>query len=98
MSDERGPPRLVTNTPVTDRQAPLYFGYGSNLNAADMQRWADERSVPPLNLQPLEPVWLPDYVPVFDYYSRSRQGGALNLRPHRGGLTAGVRTRPPEPP
>ena len=74
----------------TPASQPLYFGYGSNLNAPDMARWANERNVPQLTLEPLEPVWLPDYVPVFDYYSRSRRGGALNLRPMRGGLTPGV--------
>ena len=90
LSDEGGPPRLVTGTPVNPAPVPLYFGYGSNLNATDVRRWADERDVPHLNLQPLEAMWLPDYVPVFDYYSRSRRGGALNLRPCRGGLTPGV--------
>jgi len=80
----------VTGTPAIHPPATLYFGYGSNLNDADMRRWADERNVPHLDIQPLEPVWLPDYVPIFDYYSRSRQGGAINLRPRRGGLTPGV--------
>ena len=35
---------------------PLYFGYGSNLNTPDVARWANERNVPQLTLEPLEPV------------------------------------------
>jgi gamma-glutamylcyclotransferase (GGCT)/AIG2-like uncharacterized protein YtfP len=77
----------------TARQLPtptLYFGYGSNLNRDDLSRWAAARSLPPLTIEPLQTAWLPDYVPIFDYFSRARGGGALNLRPQRGGLTPGV--------
>jgi hypothetical protein len=67
----------------------LHFGYGSNLDSKD---WADlcrAKGYDPVCLEPLGPAALTDYVLVFDYYSRSRGGGALNIRPHVGQVVDG---------
>ncbi|MBX3327204.1 MAG: gamma-glutamylcyclotransferase [Nitrospira sp.] len=68
----------------------LYFAYGSNLNTADWQRWCRKNEFPPNLLSPVGIGYLPDQELTFDYYSSSRHGGALNLKPRVGQLVAGV--------
>ena len=69
--------------------APLYFGYGSNLDVVDWMRWCAGHGVDPTCLRPVRPGWLPDMEPVFDYRSVVRGGGALGIRRAPGKLAAG---------
>ncbi len=71
-------------------QPTFYFGYGSNLNFDDWRRHRPELADPATILEPVGTAWLPDFEPCFDYYSYSRGGGALDLRPRLGHRTAGV--------
>lgn len=64
----------------------LYFGYGSNLNRADLEN----KGFPIDLLEAIGPAWLPDYRPVYHYRSSSRQGGALDVAPALGQATPGV--------
>lgn len=68
----------------------LYFAYGSNLNTTDWQRWCREKGLPSNLLSPAGIGFLPDQELVFDYYSSSRRGGALDLKPRAGQLVEGV--------
>lgn len=67
-----------------------YFGYGSNLHAADLLRWSGERDLDPGGIRAIGPTWLPDHEPVFHYRSGARKGGALSIRARRGRATPGV--------
>jgi gamma-glutamylcyclotransferase (GGCT)/AIG2-like uncharacterized protein YtfP len=69
---------------------PNYFAYGSNLNAADLGKWCTENNKNPKLIKPCGVGYLPDYELVFNYYSKKRGGGALNLKPRPGQLVAGV--------
>jgi gamma-glutamylcyclotransferase (GGCT)/AIG2-like uncharacterized protein YtfP len=69
--------------------APLYFGYGSNLDIVDWLRWCAGHRVDPTCLRPVRPGWLPDMELVFDYRSVLRGGGALGVQPAPGKLAAG---------
>lgn len=66
---------------MPDTPAILYFGYGSNLDRSDWVRHCARRGVDPDCVQPVGTATLPDMRLVFDYFSLSRGGGALNLRP-----------------
>jgi gamma-glutamylcyclotransferase (GGCT)/AIG2-like uncharacterized protein YtfP len=68
----------------------FYFAYGSNLDPQDWERFCWERGFDPSCLNPVQPAVLPDFELVFDYYSRSRRGGALNLRPRVGQMVEGL--------
>lgn len=67
----------------------LYFGYGSNLDEHDWNRyWAALGRRAPI-LEPVGPAVLPDHELAFDYYSGSRGGGALNVRRRVGQTVEG---------
>lgn len=68
----------------------LYFAYGSNLNDADWRRFCARRNVEPSAIEPLGCAVLPDFRLSFDYYSSTRHGGALNIRPAVGHIVRGV--------
>jgi len=69
---------------------PLYFAYGSNLNAGDLTRWCLQRGFPyPLGKK-VANAYLPDSRLIFNYDSPSRGGGMLNIRYHAGQVAPGV--------
>lgn len=76
-------------TPQAD-DTPLYFAYGSNLNAADWARYCAGIGAAPEQMQAVAPAVLPDMQLCFDYHAHSRGGGALDLRPQRGQLVHGM--------
>ncbi len=57
----------------------LYFGYGSNLDREDWNKWCNERGYNPSGLVELGPAWLPEYQMMFHYYSHGRGGGAADV-------------------
>ncbi len=57
----------------------LYFGYGSNLDREDWNKWCNERGHDPSGLVELGPAWLPEYQMMFHYYSHGRGGGAADV-------------------
>lgn len=68
----------------------LYFGYGSNLNTRDLAAWLARRGFPADCIQPVRRAVLADHELCFDYYSCTRGGGALDVRPCRGSLVEGM--------
>ena len=62
-----------------------YFGYGSNLNLAE----AETKGVTQNMLVPYKKVRLPDERLVFNFYSPSRDCGALNIEPAKGNYVEG---------
>lgn len=66
------------------------FAYGSNTDAADWRRWCDTQGIDAGGVQPVGTALLPDHALCFDYFSRGRGGGALNLRHRPGGYVEGV--------
>lgn len=68
----------------------LYFAYGSNLNDRDWRAYCARTGTAPGVIEPIGPALLPDMQLCFDYYSQSRQGGALNIQPMRGHVVHGV--------
>ena len=70
-------------------RSPLYFGYGSNLDSADLdQRCREEGWIFPLG-RGVSRGRVLDVELCFDYESSSREGGALNLRPRLGQVVDG---------
>ena len=67
----------------------LYFGYGSNLDEQDWARFCQARGFDGTCLEPVGPAVLPDQELVFDYFSPSRGGGALNLQSRVGQVVEG---------
>ncbi len=68
----------------------LYFGYGSNLCREDLEAWCARRGHDGRGIVPLARAWLLDWEVVFHYLSRTRGGGALSVRPRRGGVVPGA--------
>jgi gamma-glutamylcyclotransferase (GGCT)/AIG2-like uncharacterized protein YtfP len=68
----------------------LYFAYGSNLNSNDWQSFCQNYGFPTDVLEPVSPAWLPDYRPIYHYYSGTRQGGALDVIHSLGQITPGM--------
>ena len=68
----------------------LGWGYGSNLDTRDWESFCRRHCFDPACVEPVGPAYLPDHELVFDYYSGSRGGGALNLRPRVGQVVEGV--------
>lgn len=68
----------------------LYFGYGSNLDAADWGGFCARRGFGAARLAALSTALLLDHELAFDRFSRARQGGVLNLRPRPGQAVEGV--------
>ena len=68
----------------------LYFGYGSNLNEAELRTWCRRnRLVFPFRGRGVR-AFLPDMELGFNYRSSSRGGGALNLVDRFGQAVPGV--------
>ena len=67
----------------------LYFGYGSNLNEED---WNSSGNFLPWKeaLKIYKPGLLLDYIPLYHYYSSGREGGALDVKPVKGGVVNGM--------
>lgn len=63
---------------------PLYFAYGSNLDAQDWERWCHARGVDPACIKAVAPAFLPDFQLVFDVSSPSRGCGVLDIVPCTG--------------
>ena len=72
----------------------LYFGYGSNLNAADWSRWCSSKGYKETSFdasfQKAANAWLADYRPGFTVRSASREGGVLDVVSAPGCVTPGV--------
>lgn len=71
----------------------FYFAYGSNLNLGELKAACAEAGLGDAAIEPVAAAWLPDMSLVFDYYSTSRGGGALNVRPVKGSLVSGYLLR-----
>lgn len=69
---------------------PLYFGYGSNLNYEDRRAWCEKQGCDDFVKKAVEHAYLPDHEWVFHYVSKSRGGGALDIRPRLGQLVPGM--------
>lgn len=67
----------------------LYFAYGSNLDAQDWERWCQENNCDQNALRSVSPAYAPDHALVFNYRSRTRNGGVLNLKQCLGAVTSG---------
>ncbi|HWR97562.1 MAG TPA: gamma-glutamylcyclotransferase [Candidatus Methanoperedens sp.] len=67
-----------------------YFAYGSNLNLRDLAKWCELMGRPSALSDPGLPAYLPDHELVCDYFSPSRKGGVLDLRPSVGKLVPGA--------
>ena len=67
----------------------LYFGYGSNLDEQDWRQYWNKKDRSVAFPEPVGPAWLPDHELAFDYHSKSRGGGALNVRPRVGQVVEG---------
>ena len=74
----------------TQMEHPYYFAYGSNLNVADWRKYCARTGVEPDVIEAAGTAVLPDMQLSFDYFSVSRGGGALNIRPARGHIVHGV--------
>lgn len=68
----------------------LYCGYGSNTDPAHLDEWCRSQGHGAGLFQPVGLAELPDVELAFNYFSRGRQGGALNLRERRGSLVSGL--------
>ncbi len=56
-----------------------YFGYGSNLDGDDWNRWCAERGFDPSGMIEIGVGFLKGYEMKFHYYSKSREGGAADV-------------------
>jgi gamma-glutamylcyclotransferase (GGCT)/AIG2-like uncharacterized protein YtfP len=68
----------------------LYFGYGSNLDSADLARFCRERGGDPILLERKGQAFLPDRRLAFTHRSSTRAGGVLDVPPARGCAVSGV--------
>ena len=57
----------------------LVFAYGSNLNSEDFARYCREKGYTPFSLKKVCNAELKEYTLSWSYYSKARNGGALNL-------------------
>ncbi|MCA3356632.1 MAG: gamma-glutamylcyclotransferase [Roseomonas sp.] len=73
--------------PMTPRYS---FAYGSNTDALDWRDWCARHGHDPAAIRPIGPGILPDTRLAFDFFSRSRGGGALNFESRLGGFIEGV--------
>lgn len=67
-----------------------YFGYGSNLDLADLNRWCAAQNMRPGRYEPAGAAFLPDHALAFHYFSQPRGGGALDVTPALGRAVPGV--------
>ncbi len=70
------------------------FAYGSNLHGGDLERWFRQHSRPPPVLLEVVPALLSDWRLVWNYFSRSRGGGAANVEPAPGARLPGLALLP----
>jgi gamma-glutamylcyclotransferase (GGCT)/AIG2-like uncharacterized protein YtfP len=71
--------------------SPRYsFAYGSNTDEQDWRGWCARNDHDPAAIHPISPGILPDARLTFDFFSRSRGGGALNFQSRLGGFIEGV--------
>ncbi len=72
----------------------LYFGYGSNLNAADWSRWCSVNDYAETSFntsfKKVANAWLADYRSGFTVHSKTRNGGVLDIVEAKGCVTPGV--------
>lgn len=76
--------------PHTLSDDTYYFAYGSNLNTSDWEAFCSRIGTRPEVIEPVGTAVLPDMQLCFDYFSGSRGGGALNVRPALGQVVHGV--------
>ena len=57
----------------------MYFAYGSNLDDEDWGRFCKKNDLSVDGIVPIGPAILPDHELVFNVYSNTRGGGALNI-------------------
>jgi len=70
---------------------PRYsFAYGSNTDTQDWSEWCAQHGHDPTAIRPIGTGILPDARLAFDFFSRSRGGGALNFQTRLGGFIEGV--------
>jgi gamma-glutamylcyclotransferase (GGCT)/AIG2-like uncharacterized protein YtfP len=68
----------------------LYFAYGSNLNASNLQSWCEERGlIYPLG-EKVANAYLPDTRLIVNYASSFRRGGILNIKYQLGQAAPGA--------
>jgi len=68
----------------------LSFGYGSNLDLTDWQKWCKRNGCDSDSIEMLPGIFiLPDYELKFHYFSYGRGGGALDVVPLRGHAVVG---------
>ena len=69
---------------------PIYFAYGSNLDAENWAAFCARYDADPACMEPIGPALLPDCELVFNYRSVLRAGGALNIRERKGHFVHGA--------
>jgi hypothetical protein len=68
----------------------LYFGYGSNLHAADFAAFCGRHGHDAEGLRVLGPAWLPHHRIGFTLRSIGRAGGVLDVLPSPGSFVPGA--------
>lgn len=68
-----------------------YFAYGSNMNWDDLDQWCRKKNCKPIDPGTQTDVgYIEGYKLVFDKYSETRGGGALNIKQSSGNKVYGV--------
>lgn len=68
-----------------------YFAYGSNMNWDDLDKWCEKHGYSPIDPSSLtQRGFIKDYKLVFNHYSKSRKGGALNITRSPGDKVCGI--------
>lgn len=68
----------------------MYFAYGSNLDDEDWGRFCKKNDLSVDGIVPVGPAILPDHELVFNVYSNTRGGGALNIKNRIGAYVCGA--------
>ncbi len=68
----------------------MYFAYGSNLDDEDWGRFCKKNDLSVDGIVPVGPAILPDHELVFNVYSDTRGGGALNIQNRIGAYVSGA--------
>jgi gamma-glutamylcyclotransferase (GGCT)/AIG2-like uncharacterized protein YtfP len=68
----------------------MYFAYGSNLDDEDWSRFCEKHSISADCISPIGPAFLPDHELIFNVYSSTRGGGALNIKEQLGSYICGA--------
>jgi len=77
---------MISKMKTSDR----YFGYGSNLDWEDWEKFCKEGGKDPNSIEVLDGIYfLHDYELAFDYNSVRRGGGALDVVKKPGGIVPG---------